>query len=76
MLCCELQEHLTADPLAMLREIHRVMRRDAWLVLTTPNVASLQNILHLVHGRNVHHPKRLHHDEHEGYQGEDLGDES
>lgn len=56
VLCCELLEHLIADPLAMLSEIQRVLRPEGWLILTTPNVANIGNILHLIHGRNVYHP--------------------
>lgn len=56
VLCCEVLEHLTADPTAMLRQIHRVLEPGGWLVLTTPNVANVVNLLHLVHGRNVYHP--------------------
>lgn len=55
VLCCELLEHLTADPVFMLAEIHRVLRPGGWLILTTPNVANVVNLLHLAHGRNVYH---------------------
>jgi SAM-dependent methyltransferase len=56
VLCCEILEHLTADPTAMLRQIHRVLKPGGWMVLTTPNVANVVNLLHLAHGRNVYHP--------------------
>jgi len=55
-LCCEVLEHVTRDPVAMLAEIHRALRPDAWLMLTTPNVARFRSILALLHGRNVYDP--------------------
>lgn len=54
--CGEVLEHLTADPIKMLATIHRILKPHGWLVLTTPNVANLQNILALLHGRNVYRP--------------------
>jgi SAM-dependent methyltransferase len=58
-LCCEVLEHLTQDPVAMLVEIHRALRPNGWLVLTTPNVARWRNAFNLLHGRNVYDPYEL-----------------
>jgi glycosyltransferase involved in cell wall biosynthesis/SAM-dependent methyltransferase len=44
VLCCELLEHLEHDPMHMMSEIHRVLKREGVLVLTTPNIASLRAI--------------------------------
>jgi glycosyltransferase involved in cell wall biosynthesis/SAM-dependent methyltransferase len=53
VLCCELIEHLTADPMHMMSEINRVLRPGGYLVLTTPNIASLRAISAMLHG---YHP--------------------
>lgn len=39
-LCCELIEHLTADPMHMLIELNRVLKWGGLLIVTTPNIAS------------------------------------
>jgi len=49
-------EHLLMNPLAPLNEIHRVLKTGGALVLTTPNVARLGNVLGLVNGENVYDP--------------------
>ena len=41
VLCCELLEHLAADPMHMMGEINRILKPGGHLVLTTPNLASL-----------------------------------
>ncbi len=44
VLCCELLEHLTEDPMHMMAEINRILRPGGHLVLTTPNIGSLRAI--------------------------------
>jgi glycosyltransferase involved in cell wall biosynthesis/SAM-dependent methyltransferase len=53
VLCCELVEHLTEDPMHMLAEINRILRPEGHLVLTTPNIGSLRAIAAILEG---YHP--------------------
>lgn len=56
VLFCEVLEHMTNDPLHPLREINRVLKDGGHLVLTTPNVARLENVARLMGGHNLYDP--------------------
>ena len=53
VLCCELIEHLFADPMHMMSEINRILKPGGHLVLTTPNIGSLRSISAILLG---YHP--------------------
>lgn len=52
----EIIEHLLNDPCQVLREIKRVLKIDGTLILTTPNVARLENVTRLISGANIYDP--------------------
>jgi len=52
----EIIEHLLNDPCKVLREIKRVLKPNGTLILTTPNVARLENVTRLISGANIHDP--------------------
>ncbi len=56
LLFCEIIEHLTQDPLKALTEIKRVLKVDGRLIITTPNVTRLENVVKLLLGRNIYDP--------------------
>ncbi len=53
VLCCELIEHLPADPMHMMSEINRILRPGGYLLITTPNIVSLRALSAMVQG---YHP--------------------
>lgn len=53
VLCCELIEHLTHDPMHLMGEVNRILKSGGHLVLTTPNIASLRAVSAVLQG---HHP--------------------
>ena len=56
VLYCEIIEHLLMNPVHTLTEIHRVLKPGGLLVVTTPNVARLGNVLALADGRSIYDP--------------------
>lgn len=56
VLCCEILEHLAADPSHMLGEVNRILRPGGRLLLTTPSAKRLENVLLLLRGHNVFPP--------------------
>jgi SAM-dependent methyltransferase len=56
VLFCEIIEHLLTDPVHALTEIRRVLKPGGNLVLTTPNVARLENARKIIAGENVYDP--------------------
>jgi SAM-dependent methyltransferase len=71
VLCCEMLEHLTSDPMHMLWEANRVLEDGGYLLLTTPNITSARAIEGLLTGYapylmsqyNVEYPPGQHHRE-------------
>lgn len=52
----EIMEHLTNNPCHVLREIKRILKPDGSLILTTPNVARLENVAKIIAGSNIYDP--------------------
>jgi len=52
----EVFEHMRIDPISTLKEIRRVLHPDGVLMLSTPNLYSLHNILKFMLGRGFDNP--------------------
>jgi len=56
IVCCEVLEHLNFNPIPLLKEFGRVLKRDGLLYLATPNQANIVKRLLLLKGRSIHDP--------------------
>lgn len=56
ILYCEIFEHLLHSPMKVLRQLHGLLKADGTLILTTPNVARLENVRKLAEGLNIYDP--------------------
>jgi SAM-dependent methyltransferase len=52
VLCCELFEHLSEDPMYLLAEVNRILRPGGHLVLSTPNIASVRSVAAAIQGNH------------------------
>ena len=50
VLCCELIEYLSVDPMHLMSEINRILKPCGYLVLTTPNAVALRAIAGILNG--------------------------
>jgi 2-polyprenyl-3-methyl-5-hydroxy-6-metoxy-1,4-benzoquinol methylase len=56
----EVLEHIAiTDPCVILGEMRRVLRPGGRMLLSTPNVANLGNVVALIHGENVFWPPEI-----------------
>lgn len=53
---CEVIEHLVNDPMQALSRIKKHLKKNGYLVLTTPNVARLENVSKMLAGANIYDP--------------------
>lgn len=52
----EIFEHLRINPISTLKEINRIMQPNGILMLTTPNLYSIQNVVSFLRGRGFDNP--------------------
>jgi len=52
VICSEVVEHMTVDPMALMTEINRVCKPGGFLVMTTPNITGWKNLARMVAGRH------------------------
>lgn len=52
----EVFEHLRIDPISTIEEINRVLHPDGFLILTTPNLCSLNNMFSFIHRQGFDEP--------------------
>ena len=56
VIICEVIEHLNFNPLPVLKEINRVLKKDGLVYIGMPNQTSLSNRIKLFLGQSIHNP--------------------
>ena len=60
VLFCEVLEHLPLHPMKALLNIKKCLKKDGYLILTTPNVNRLENVARMLQGTNIYDPCSAH----------------
>jgi 2-polyprenyl-3-methyl-5-hydroxy-6-metoxy-1,4-benzoquinol methylase len=56
VIMCEVLEHLNFNPLPVISEVNRILKKDGMFYLSLPNIASWENRLRLLKGNSIHNP--------------------
>lgn len=56
VIMCEVMEHLNFNPLPVMQEVNRVLRKDGYLYMAIPNQACIDNRFKLLIGCSIHEP--------------------
>lgn len=54
VIMCDVLQRLTRDPVAVLAEVHRLLKDGGWLLITTPNASYYGNLLKVWMARNIY----------------------
>ncbi len=52
VIMCDVLQRTTRDPVAILSEIHRILKQGGWLLISTPNAAYYGNLLRIWMAQN------------------------
>ena len=56
IILCETLEHLNFNPLPVIAQVNRVLRRGALFYVALPNLACTDNRIRLLRGESIHNP--------------------
>lgn len=56
VIICEVIEHLNFNPLPVLKEINRVIKKDGFIYIGMPNQSHIINRIKLLLGKSIHNP--------------------